>query len=284
MSGMDQLINYLKTGVLMAVLVGLLLVAGHFIGGSSGVMIALVIGLVMNVAGFFFSDKIAIAAMRAQPVGQDHELYRIVEPLAQAAGLPMPKVYLAPHEAPNAFATGRSPRHAAVCATVGLMRTLNRSEISAVMAHELAHVKHRDILIQTIATTVGAAISVLGYMQFFGMGRDNRENPLGAVFGLLVLILGPMAAGLVQMAISRRREYAADLGAAQMMGDARPMESALVKIHNLSSRVPMDVNPAFNALMIAEPKNLHRPMASMFSTPPTLEARLENLRSFQPGR
>ena len=185
--------NNFKTALLLGALTGLILFAGQLIGGRQGLIIALGIAAVSNFVAYFYSDKIAIMSMGAQEVGPDHELYQITEELVRKAGLPMPRVYVAPTDAPNAFATGRNPHHAAVCATEGLLQILNRNEIAGVMGHELAHVKHRDILIQSVAATIGGAISMLGYMFMWGGGRSDREvHPLA---GLLVLLLGPIAAG-----------------------------------------------------------------------------------------
>ena len=276
--------NNIKTVMLLAGLSGLILFAGYAIGGQQGVIIALVATGVMNFVSYFFSDKLALASMNAQEVGPDHPLYKIVEPLANRGGMPMPRVYVSPHMAPNAFATGRNPQHAAVCATEGLMQMLNRNEIAGVMAHELAHVKHRDILITTVAATIGGAISFLGNMymwnSIFGGNRNNDEegdSPFGAIGGLLLMILGPIAAAVIQMAISRQREYAADTEGARLAGDPMHLASALQKIHHIADRVPMDVNPAFNALMIAEPRNLGAKIAGLFSTHPPLEKRMMNL-------
>jgi heat shock protein HtpX len=272
---MNTFTNHLKTGFLMAALTGLVLLAGFFVTGGStgGIVIALVVAGGMNVVGYFFSDKIALAAMKAQEVGPEHPLYQITEGLVQRADMPMPRVYISPQQAPNAFATGRNPRNAAVCATEGLLQVLDRDEVAGVMAHELAHVKHRDILIQTVAATVGGAISALGYIFMFGGSREN-VNPIAAI---ATLILGPLAAGLLQAMISRQREFAADTEGANILGDPMPLATALEKIHNLGRRVPMDTNPAFNALMIAEPLNFRRQLSGMFSTHPPLEARLSNL-------
>jgi heat shock protein HtpX len=232
---------------------------------------------VMNLVGYFFSDKIALATMSAEEVGPDHELYQIVHHLAERAQIPMPRVYVSPHAAPNAFATGRGPNHAAVCATAGLLQMLSRNEVAGVMAHELAHVKHRDILIQSVAATIGAAISYLGYMFMWGGGsRNDREggHPIG---GLLVLILGPIAAGLIQAAISRSREFNADKRGAEIAGDPMYLATALEKIHAAAHRIPMDVNPAFNSMFIAEPMNFMEGIGNLFATHPPLEERLINL-------
>ena len=281
----NTLWNNVKTVMLLSVLTGVVLAGGYAIGGQTGVVIALVVAAAMNFASFFFSDKIALASMQAQEVGPDHELYKIVEPMAQRAGLPMPRVYISPQPAPNAFATGRGPNHSAVCATEGLLQTLSRQEVAGVMAHELAHVKHRDILITTVAATIGGAISFLGNMfmfnSMFGGGHHNEEeeggSPLGAIGGLLLMILGPIAAGVIQMAISRQREYAADTEGARLSGDPMHLASALHKIHHMNDRIPMDVNPAFNALMIAEPRSISERMSNLFSTHPPLEKRMMNL-------
>ena len=191
----------------------------------------------------------------------------------------MPRVYVSPHAAPNAFATGRNHKHAAVCATQGLLQMLTRDEVAGVMAHELAHVRHRDMLIQTVAATLGGAVSALGYMFWFGGTDRENANPIA---GLLVLLLGPLAASLLQLSLSRSREFAADTEGAAIAGSPQPLASALQKIHYGAARIPMDVNPAFNALMIAEPRNVVQTMAKLFSTHPPLEERLENLLGRQP--
>jgi heat shock protein HtpX len=269
--------NNLKTALLLGLLTGLVLWIGSLFG-TGGLYVALVMTAVMNFVSYFFSDKIAIMAMRAEEVGPEHELYGIAEGLVRRANLPMPRVYVAPHDAPNAFATGRSPHHAAVCATEGLLRMLSREEVAGVMAHELAHVKHRDILIQSVATTIGGAISMLGYMFMFGGGGRSRDgegaNPLA---GLAVLILGPIAAGLIQMAVSRSREFEADRGGAEILGSAMPLATALEKIHLASQRIPLDVNPALNSLFIAEPRNTIERTMNLFASHPPLEQRLLKL-------
>ena len=272
------MINIIKTGMLFFVLTGFVLGGGYLIGGERGLWIGLIVAGVMNFVSYFFSDKIALMSMRAQQVGPEHELYRIVQALAQRADLPMPKVYVSPTAAPNAFATGRNPRNAAVCATSGLLQILDAQEVAGVMAHELAHVRHRDILLQTVAATIAGAITVIGYMSLYGGGRRDGEggggNPLLA---LLFIILGPIAAGLVQAAISRTREYAADTGGAEICGDPMYLARALEKIHAHARQIPLDVNPAFNSMFIAEPRNVMRSMANLFATHPPLEKRLENL-------
>jgi heat shock protein HtpX len=273
-----KLYNNVKTAVLLGTLTGLILLAGWLIGGQNGVIVALVLAAVMNFAGYFFSDKIALMSMQAHEVGPEHPLYGIVAPLASRANLPMPRVYVSPQPAPNAFATGRSPSHAAVCATEGLLQMLTPDEVAGVMAHEMAHVRHRDILIQSVAATIAGAISVLGYMFMWGGGgrRDNRDvHPLA---GLLVLLLGPLAAGLIQAAISRSREFNADKVGAELAGSPWPLATALEKIHAAAHRIPLDVNPAFNNLFIAEPLNaVGESIGNLFRTHPPLEQRLVNL-------
>lgn len=275
----SKVINNIKTVMLLAVLTGFILYLGYLLGGQGGVVIALIMAGIMNLFGYFFSDKIALASMQAQEIGPDHELYQITARLAERAGMPMPRVYVSPHAAPNAFATGRNPRNAAVCATAGLLQMLDRDEIAGVMAHELAHIKHRDILIQTVAATIGGAINFLGYMFMFGGGSSDEEgnghaNPL---LGLLIMLLGPIAAAIIQMAISRQREYAADTEGAKIVGDPMPLATALEKIHVMAERIPMQTNPAFNAMMIAEPRNFTQSLANLFRTHPRLEDRLMNL-------
>lgn len=274
--------NNFKTALFFGMMTALILGIGS-IWGQTGIMIALVFAAISNAIGYFFSAKIALASMGAREVGPEHELYRIVEPLAKRANLPMPKVYVSPTMAPNAFATGRNPAHAAVCATEGLLRMLDRDEVAGVMAHELAHVKHRDILLQSLAATVGGAISMLGYLFMFGgMGRGRSDDQGGGgavnpIAGLLVLILGPIAASLIQAAISRSREFNADTAGGEICGNPMWLATALEKIHVGAQRVPMDVNPAFNSMFIAEPRNVMQSMANLFATHPPLEQRLSNL-------
>lgn len=272
---MSKFANNMKTFMLLAMMTTLILWIGSF-WGQRGITMALIMAAVMNFVGYFFSAKIALMSMGAQEVGPDHELYQITAQLAQRAGLPMPKVYVSPTQAPNAFATGRNPKHAAVCATQGLLQMLNRNEIAGVMAHELAHVKHRDILIQTIAATFGGAISYLGYMFMWGGNRDD-DGDTHPLAGLAVMILGPIAAGLIQAAISRAREFNADKEGAEICGDPMALATALEKIHAAAHRIPMDVNPSFNSMFIAEPMNLFSSMANLFATHPPLEQRLMNL-------
>lgn len=276
-------INNIKTVGLMALLGSVIVMAGMAMGGARGATIALVIALGMNFISYFFSAKLALMSVRAQEVGPEHDLYQMVAKLAQRANMPMPRVYISPEQAPNAFATGRGPKNGVVCATEGLLRLLNRNEVAGVMAHELAHIKHRDILTGTIAAAMGTAISYLAQMFFFFGGSNNSDeegggNPFGLIGGILLLILGPIAAAIIQMAISRQREYAADTEGGAIAGDPMYLATALEKVHAYAHGIPMNSPPSMNAMMIAEPKNnFGASMASLFSTHPPLEKRLMNL-------
>jgi len=272
---MNQFYNNLKTVMLLGLLSGLILAGGAMIGGQQGLTFALILAAGMNFFGYFFSDQIALASAGAQEVGANHPLYPIVQRLVGRAGLPMPRVYVSPQAAPNAFATGRNPRHAAVCTTQGLLDMLDENEIAGVLSHELAHVQHRDILITSVAATIAGAISYLGYMFMWGGG--NREEGSG-LEALLFLLLGPLAALLIQAGISRSREFNADSGGAAICGNPMWLATALEKIHYANARIPMDTNPAFNATYIAEPRNaIGANIASLFQTHPPLDARLVNL-------
>jgi heat shock protein HtpX len=271
-----MLYNNIKTVLFLGGLTALMLFVGSRFG-QGGLIIAFVLAMVMNLVGFFFSDKIAVMSVRGQLVGPEHPLYRIVAELAQRANLPMPKVYVSPIQAPNAFATGRSPTHAAVCATQGLLEMLSPNEIAGVMAHELAHVKHRDILIQTVAVTIGGAISFLANMAMWtGGGTRDRENS-NPLVGLALALLAPIAAAMIQMAISRSREFNADKYGAELTGDPMDLATALEKIHVMAKRIPIDVNPAMNSMFIAEPRNVMKSIGNLFQTHPSLEKRLMNL-------
>ncbi len=272
--------NGLKTALLLGALSGLLLFIGDMLGGANGMMLAFVLAAVMNLGSYWFSDKIVLRMYRAQPVGPEHPLYRITERLAQRAGLPMPKVYVIPDASPNAFATGRNPQHAVVAATQGIMQVLSESELEGVMAHELSHVKHRDILISSIAATIGAAIMMGARMamyagMFGGHRSDDREgsNPIAL---LATMLLAPIAALVIQMAISRSREFAADAGAAQITGNPYGLAEALRKIDAIAKKVPLDANPATAHMFIIKPFS-GGGLASLFSTHPPTEARVQAL-------
>ena len=273
-----KIVNNFKTALFLGALTGLILFVGHLLGGPTGLVIALGFAAVTNFIAYFYSDKIALASMGAHEVGPDHELYQITVQLAQRAGMPMPRVYVAPTNAPNAFATGRNPQNAAVCATEGLLQILNRNEVAGVMAHELAHVKHRDILISSVAATIAGAISSLAYMaMWFGSSSDDEDGGSNPLVALLALIFAPIAALLIQAAISRSREYNADIEGAAIAGDPMHLASALEKLELYSKRIPLDANPAYSSMFIVQPLNPMRTLANLFSTHPPMEKRLANL-------
>ena len=268
--------NALKTVLLLGALSGLLLYLGELLGGSQGLVMGFLFAIVMNFGSYWFSDKIVLAMYRAKQVGPGHRLYDITANLAQRAGLPQPKVYVIPDESPNAFATGRNPSHAAVAATEGILRTLNDDELAGVMAHELAHVKNRDILISSVAATIAAAIMMVSrFAMFFGGSRDSREggNPVAL---LATVILAPIAAMLIQAAISRSREYVADATGAAIAGHPMGLVSALRKIEAVARRVPLDANPATAHMFIIKPFS-GGGLLSLFSTHPPTEKRVQAL-------
>ncbi|MBI5848337.1 MAG: zinc metalloprotease HtpX [Nitrospirae bacterium] len=276
--------NVMKTVMLMVLLTMLLVFGGAAVGGQSGMTIALVMAGVMNFVSYFFSDKIVLKMYRAQQVTESEApvLYRIVRTLSQKAGMPMPKVYIIPDDSPNAFATGRNPNHAAVAATEGIMRILSEEELSGVMAHELAHVKHRDILIGTIAATMAGAISYLGHMAMFFGGRHDDDEGGSPIAGIAMMILAPIAAMLIQMAISRSREYAADAGGAQLQGNPMSLANALRKLEAGAQAIPMDATPATSHMMIVSPLTGGSFMR-LFSTHPPVEERIARLQAMRTG-
>jgi heat shock protein HtpX len=272
--------------MLLALLSALLIWLGGAFGGQSGLVIAFGFAVVMNVGSYWLSDKIVLRMYRATEVGADHPLYRITHRLAQKAGLPMPKVYVIPDASPNAFATGRNPEHAAVAATEGILRMLPENELEGVIAHELAHVKHRDILISTIAATMAAAIMMLARMaQFaaiFGGGRDDREGGSNPIALLAMIILAPIAALMIQMAISRQREFAADRGGAEIVGSPVGLAQALRHIEAGVRQVPMEANPATAHMFILQPFS-GRGLMNMFSSHPPTEERVKALMAMRTG-
>ncbi len=275
---MYQLWNNTKTAILLGGLMGLCLAIGYMIGGPQAMLPALLLGGMLNIIAFFFSDRIALATMRAQELSPDDdpELYHMVQVLSERANLPMPRVFLSPAQAPNAFATGRNPKHAAVCVTAGLRQMLDDEELAGVLAHELAHVKHRDVLISTVAAVVAGAISWLSYMLLWtGGGRRRGGNPLVA---LVLMLLAPIAAGLIQMAISRSREYEADRRAAELMGRPDGLARALGKLDSASRRHPLPIPDAQSNLFIVQPLT-GSSMAKLFSTHPPIEERIRRLRA-----
>jgi heat shock protein HtpX len=279
--------GYMRTALLLAAMTGLFLAVGYAIGGQTGMVFAFGLALVMNLFAYWNADKIVLRMYRAQPA-DGHPLEGIVAGLAQRAGLPMPKVYIIDNDQPNAFATGRNPENAAVAATTGLLRMLNRDEIAGVMAHELAHVKNRDSLTMTITAVLAGAIGMLANsLMFIGLagGRDDRNSPLGGIGALVVMILAPLAAMLVQMAISRGREYEADRIGAEISGQPRALASALNKIAHGAEVIDNEVaegNPATAHLFIVNP--LHgRAGDSLFSTHPATANRIERLLAMESG-
>jgi len=265
--------NNIKTFVLMAGLLGLFLLAGQLIGGSSGFLAALVIGSLFNFVMYFFSDRLVLRMYGAQVIDaqQAPELYAMVDRLRQRAGLPMPKVAVAPHEQPNAFATGRSPSHAVVAVTTGILKYVPQEELEGVIAHELAHIKNRDMLISTVAAGIAGALSNLPYLLMFGGGRDDDGGHPVAQLGLL--LLAPIGAMLIQFAVSRQREFEADRVGALILGRPEPLAHALVRLDSLAHRIPMQVAPAAAPLAQVNPLAYHGGgLAKLFSThPPTAE-------------
>jgi heat shock protein HtpX len=271
-------INRVKTWVLIAALAGLFVVVGAAIGGGRGATIALILALVFNFIMYWSSDRIAIAATRSKPVteAQAPELYEIVRELAAEAKAPMPRIYVSEIDQPNAFATGRDPEHAAVSVTRGILQILDRRELRGVLAHELSHVMNRDILVSTIASAIGSAFTYLAYMAFFFGGSDDDESPLGAVGFLLLWIVGPLAALLIQMAVSRSREFQADESGAVLSQDPQALASALLKLESTSRQVPAPVNPAQAHLFIVNPLR-GGGVTSLFSTHPPTRERVRRL-------
>ena len=282
--------NGLKTALLLGTLTGLLLVAGQALGGQTGLVIALVLAVVMNFGSYWYSDKLVLKIYKARPVtaAEAPVLYSVVQELAQRAGLPMPRVYIVDNDAPNAFATGRNPEHAAVAATTGLLRIMNRHELAGVMAHELSHVEHRDTLISAVAATIAGAIAMLAnFAQFamiFGMGRD-REGGSNPFVMLLMMILAPIAASLIQMAISRSREYQADARGAAIAGNPLWLASALRKLDAANRQIPMpeaETHPATAQMFIVNPLK-GKSLAQLFSTHPPVEERIRRLEAAARG-
>jgi heat shock protein HtpX len=273
--------NLLKTAVLMAAITALFMAVGNFIGGQQGMVVALLIALGLNFFSYWFSDKLVLKMYNAQEVDATSapQFYSMVQELAAKAGLPIPRVYVIDEAAPNAFATGRNPQHAAVAATTGIMRVLSARELRGVMAHELAHVAHRDILISTISATMAGAISMLANFAMFFGGRDGEGRPANPIAGLAVAFLAPIAAGLIQMAISRSREFEADRGGAELSGDPQALASALQKIQAYARGTVLETaerNPATAQMMIVNPL-LGGGLKSLFSTHPSTEERVERL-------
>jgi heat shock protein HtpX len=280
--------NTLRTTMLLALLTGLLVLAGGAIGGKSGMTVALMMAAVMNFVSYWFSDKIVLAMYGAREVTEaDYpDFFSLVRQLAVQAGMPLPRIYIIDSDTPNAFATGRNPEHAAVAATTGILRILSRDELQGVMAHELSHVRHRDILISSIAATVAGAITYLAHMAqwaaIFGGGRDRDEEGGGALGLIFMAILAPIAAMLIQMAISRSREYEADRGGAEMAGNPLYLAGALRKLELANHQIPMDANPATAHMFIVNPLT-GGGLMGLFSTHPPLEERIRRLEALAYG-
>ena len=281
--------NGIKTTLLLVALTLLFVWIGYGLGGQRGMMVAFMFAILMNFISYWFSDKIVLKLYRGRKVDQSTapELVDTVRRVSQAAGIPMPAVYIIPKETPNAFATGRNPNHSAVAVTEGILRLLDRDELEGVIAHEVSHIKHRDTLISTVAATLASAIGMLAYMARWGAifggygGRDDRNG--GGLIGLIAMsIVAPLAATLIQLAISRSREYAADDGGARFSHKPWALASALEKLHNLNQRYPMGAQPASAHLFIVNPLS-GRGLASLFSTHPPVEERVARLRAMRTG-
>jgi heat shock protein HtpX len=272
----------LRTWILVAGLSALFIALGGLVGGTGGLVAFLLIAVVFNFVMFWFSDRIALRTSGARPVEEREapDLYADVRDLSQRAGLPMPRLYLIPSEQPNAFATGRSHSKAALAVTEGLLRHLPREQVRGVLAHELAHVKNRDVLVVTIAAMIGAAISAIAnFLQFSWLfGSDDEDNPLGIVGSIAAILIAPIAAMLLQLAVSRQREFLADETGAKILGEGRPLADALGTLERGVQAVPMRVNPAVASLYIANPLR-GQGMAALFSTHPPLQARIDRLRA-----
>ncbi|HCZ17028.1 MAG TPA: zinc metalloprotease HtpX [Accumulibacter sp.] len=279
--------NWLKTSILMAAILALFGAIGAMVGGTNGMLLALLFGGAMNVFAYWFSDRMVLKMYNARQVDESSapQFYGMVKELAQRAGLPMPKVYLIDEAQPNAFATGRNPDNAAVAATTGILQLLSAREIRGVMAHELAHVRHRDILISTISATMAGAISALANFAMFFGGRDSEGRPGNPVASILLALLAPLAASLIQMAISRAREFEADRGGAEISGDPRALADALTKIDAYARGIPMapaDAHPETAQMMIMNPLS-GGGLAGLFSTHPATEERVARLRAMRGG-
>jgi len=280
--------NIVKTGLLLGALTGLLMLIGGYFGGQQGVVIAFIFAMVMNFGSYWFSDKLILRMYKAQEVSESQapELYAMVKNLALKASLPMPKVYIIPEDTPNAFATGRNEHHAVVAVTEGILRILNRDELEGVIAHELTHIKNRDMLIGSIAATLAGAIVMLANMAqwaaiFGGASRDNDEEGGGIVGLIFMAILAPIAATIIQMAISRSREYLADEGGAKVSKKPYGLAGALEKLSRASQAVPMDANPSTAHMFIVNPLT-GKSLMNLFSTHPPVEERIARLRSMRP--
>jgi heat shock protein HtpX len=271
----------LKTVLLLSALGGLLVAAGYLIGGPSTALIFLFLAVAINMGSWFFSDKIALAAARAKPVSEEEDprLYQMVRDLTTRAGLAMPRLYVIPQEQPNAFATGRNPKHSAVAVTAGIRKLLTEDELRGVLAHELGHVRNHDILLTSVVASIASAITWIGYLVLWIGGDD--DSPLGIIGPLLLWLLAPIAAAIIQLAISRQREYSADATGAEICGNPESLASALLRLESGAQAVPMQVNQATEPLYIVKPFK-GGGIASLFSTHPPIEERVRRLRQMRP--
>jgi heat shock protein HtpX len=272
----------LRTTILMAALGGLLVVIGAAIGGPSTALTFLFVALAINFFAYFFSDKMALKMSGAKPIEESEapRLYQIVRELTTRADLPMPRLYMIPQDQPNAFATGRNPKHSAVAVTRGITKLLSEDELRGVLAHELTHIRNRDILIQSVASAIGAAITYLAYMFMWFGGDDN--SPLSLVANLALILLAPIAASIIQLSISRQREFAADAGGAEICGNPESLASALLRLEQGAEAIPMQVNQAAEPLYIVKPFK-GKGIAGLFSTHPPIEERVRRLRQMRPS-
>jgi heat shock protein HtpX len=276
------MVNNVKTVLLLGFLSGIVLVIGGSLGGRQGLTIALVFSIIMNFASYFFSDKIALRMHHAQPVTREEapQIYKIMEYLCARSGVPMPKIYIIPDESPNAFATGRNPEHASVAVTQGALRLLNEDELMGVLAHEISHVKNRDILISSVAATLAGVImwvaNMARFAAIFGGGRDRDDDGGGAIASLATIIVAPIAAMLIQMWISRTREYQADASGSEVAGSPQGLASALQKLENYSKRIPMEASPSSAHMYIVHPFS-GRSLMNLFSTHPPTQERIDRL-------
>ena len=275
--------NFVKTAILMAAITALFIVVGGMLGGQQGMLLALLMACGMNFFSYWYSDTMVLKMTNAQQIDEKSapQFYAAIRDLAETAGLPMPKVFLINEEAPNAFATGRDPEHASVAATTGILKILSERELRGVMAHELAHIKHRDVLISTVAATMAGAISALANFAMFFSGRDSEGRPTNPMAGIMVAILAPIAASLIQMTISRAREYEADRGGAEIAQDPEALAIALQKIHQFAQAIPFQAvqnHPETAQMMILNPLS-GTGLAQLFSTHPPTEERVSRLMS-----
>lgn len=284
---MNGFTNQLKSVMLLAVLTVLVVIAGRALGGQAGMMIAFGLALVMNGVSYWYSDKIAIKMTRSYPVSRQESpyLYEIVERLSRRAGLPMPKLYVTPSHQPNAFATGRNPENSAIAVTQGLVQLMTQDELEGVISHELAHIKNRDVLVSTMAAVMAGVITTLAdwaqwAMIFGGFGGNNDDEEGSGLAMLPMIILGPLAAMLIQMAVSRSREYMADATGAEIAGNSQGLANALIKLQQGAQRFPMQANPATSHLFIVNPFS-GRSLMNLFSTHPPIEERVKKLRNYR---